>query len=141
LPEVAAIRRPQPAPSWVFPPLDLKQPAALPVEYVPLGRPVTESRPLAQLIRRHAPQKVAIIAADFNGYEAFVGKQLLPRPLCSISPRSAILICSPILPCRETRLVVGLALRLPCKRRHRPMRCCSCGFRRMHRIRWSNLPM
>jgi hypothetical protein len=76
LPEVAAIRRTQPAPSWVFPPLDPKQPAALPVDYVPLGRPVAESRPLAQLMRRHAPQKVAVIAADFNGYEAFVGKQL-----------------------------------------------------------------
>ena len=76
LPEVAVIRRPQPAPSWVFPAFDSKHPAAIPVDYVPLGRPVAEARPLAQIVRRHAPQKVAIIGADFRGYEEFVGKQL-----------------------------------------------------------------
>jgi hypothetical protein len=76
LPEVAVVRLPQPALTWVFPQLDPKQPGALPVDYIPLGRDGVATRPLAEIVRRHKPQKVVVIGSDFGGYEAFVGKQL-----------------------------------------------------------------
>lgn len=112
LPEVAAIRRPQPAPGWVFPPLDPKNPGALPVDFVPLGRSVVETRPLAAIVRRHAPQKVAIIAADFKGYDAFVGKQLPAKTsLLDFTPeRNADLQADPALPGNEVGDGVRIAL-------------------------------
>jgi hypothetical protein len=72
-PEVSTVRLPQPARPFVLPP-DPKAP--LPLEFVPLGRPQAEPAALDALVRRRRPQRLAVVAGEFRGYDRFVGIRL-----------------------------------------------------------------
>jgi hypothetical protein len=77
LPEVSTVRLPQPARAQPLPPFDPAKPA-VDAEFVPLRRFNASPSRLAALIRRHEPQRVAVVASDFRGFEGLLGKQL-PR--------------------------------------------------------------
>ncbi len=79
LPVVSTVRLPQAARTLILPPLDLKQPGQLPVEFVPLGRSTVGSTGLAALVRRRTPQRVAVIGSDFRGWEALQQNGMLPK--------------------------------------------------------------
>ncbi len=76
LSEVSTVRLPQPGRDLVLPPFNDKSPDRLPVKFVALGQQSPQSAGLDKLVQRKNPQRVALVAADFRGYEAFVGKRL-----------------------------------------------------------------
>jgi hypothetical protein len=79
LPEVAAVRLAQAARPLVLPPPDESKPGPLPLDFIALGRPILEIRKLEEIVGRRAPQKLAVIAHDFHGYQGLVGKGLPAR--------------------------------------------------------------
>lgn len=74
--EVSTVRLPQPARDLVLPPFGDKSPDRLPAKFVPLGQQSPQPAGLDKLVQRKNPQRVAVVAADFRGYEGFVGKRL-----------------------------------------------------------------
>jgi hypothetical protein len=75
LAEVSTVRLPQPSRTPVMPSFDSSKPA-VDAEFIAVRRSATVPGSLAKLIRRHEPLRVAIVASDFRGHEALIGKQL-----------------------------------------------------------------
>ncbi len=74
LPEVSTVRLPQPARSQVLPPEG--KAAALPLDFIEIRREFIEKGSLAELVRKQKPQRSAVVAADFRGYQTRIGKGL-----------------------------------------------------------------
>jgi len=77
LPGVSTVRLPQPARAVTPGTFDPSKPV-LDVDFIALRRSASVPGPLAKLIRRHEPMRVAIVGTDFRGFESLVGAQL-PR--------------------------------------------------------------
>ncbi len=79
LPDVSTVRLPQPARPLVLPPADGPGAAAPPIDFIEV-RPQSSARgELAGLVRKQTPQRSAVVAADFRGFQAMVGKRLPAR--------------------------------------------------------------
>ncbi|MCS6978227.1 MAG: hypothetical protein NZM31_14635, partial [Gemmatales bacterium] len=75
-PEVSTIRLPQ-MPWTVAAEIGNAEESSLShVEFVPLFRQPAQAQPLAALIRRRSPSRMAVVDVDFSGYAPLVGQRL-----------------------------------------------------------------
>jgi hypothetical protein len=73
---LSSVRLPQAAQAPALEAYDPAGPQELPVDFVSLARPASPAMPLAALVRKRLPQRMAVVATDFAGYETFVGRGL-----------------------------------------------------------------
>jgi hypothetical protein len=81
-PAVTTVRVPQAARGLFLPAYDPQHQGPLPVEFIPLTRPAPGGLTRADLsagVRRKTANKLVVLAADFRGFEGFVGKGLPPK--------------------------------------------------------------